>query len=248
VKAPKVAGTGQSGCDDSQSRLERRCEVSCSNRCQNALPVDQHLDAVCLARRSGLGLEAQREANRRFAEANGYDIAAEFCEVETGKGADALDRRPKLAAALKAARKVKCSVVVAKLDRLSRDVAFIAGLMSQRVPFVVAELGPNVDPFTLHIWAALAQQERKMISDRTRAGLAAAKARGKVLGNAALAKANREAAAERADALRPVFVELADLSTRAAAAELDRRGVAMPSGAKWSAMAVLRVRERLARV
>jgi DNA invertase Pin-like site-specific DNA recombinase len=96
--------------------------------------------------RSGLGLEAQREANRRFAEANGYDIAAEFCEVETGKGADALDRRPKLAAALKAARKVKCSVVVAKLDRLSRDVAFIAGLMSQRVPFIVAELGPNVDP------------------------------------------------------------------------------------------------------
>jgi DNA invertase Pin-like site-specific DNA recombinase len=149
---------------------------------------------------------------------------------------------------LKAARKVKCSVVVAKLDRLSRDVAFIAGLMSQRVAFIVAELGPNVDPFTLHIWAALAQQERKMISDRTRAGLAAAKARGKVLGNAALAKANRDAAAERAEALRPIFVELADLSTRAAATELDRRGITTPSGAKWSAMAVLRVRERLARL
>jgi DNA invertase Pin-like site-specific DNA recombinase len=98
----------------------------------------------------------------------------------------------------------------------------------------------------LHIYAACAEQERRKIAERTRQALAAAKARGQVLGNAALAKANRDAAAERAEALRPVFSELAGMSTRAAAAELDRRGIATPSGGKWSAMAVSRVRERIA--
>jgi DNA invertase Pin-like site-specific DNA recombinase len=78
-------------------------------------------------------------------------VAAEFVEVETGKGSDALDRRPQLAAALAAARRLRCPVLVAKLDRLSRDVHFVAGLMVQRVPFLVAELGPDVDPFMLHI-------------------------------------------------------------------------------------------------
>ncbi len=173
-------------------------------------------------------------------------VEQEFCEIETGKGSDALGRRPQLAAALKAARKAKCSVVVSKLDRLSRDVHFISGLMAHKVAFIVAELGPNVDPFTLHIYAALAQQERRMIADRTRAGLAAAKARGVVLGNATLAKINRDAAAERAEALRSVFAELAGMSTHVAAAELDKRGIATPTGAKWSAMTVLRVRKRLA--
>ena len=93
--------------------------------------------------RSGLGLDAQREAIRRFAEAEKLKIAGEHVEVETGKGVDALDLRPQLRAALDKARKLKCPIVVAKLDRLSRDVAFIAGLMAQRVPFVVAELGPD---------------------------------------------------------------------------------------------------------
>jgi DNA invertase Pin-like site-specific DNA recombinase len=195
--------------------------------------------------KSGLGLEAQREAIRRFAEANGMQVAQEFCEVETGKGTDALDRRPQLAAALKAAKRAKCSVVVAKLDRLSRDVAFISGLMAQRVAFIVAELGPNVDPFTLHIYAALAQQERKMISDRTRAGLAAAKARGVVLGNPTLASGNRAAAADRANALREVFTELVSHSAHKAAAELNARGIDTPTGARWSAKTVLRVRSRL---
>jgi DNA invertase Pin-like site-specific DNA recombinase len=86
--------------------------------------------------RSGLGLEAQRTAVARFAEAEGIQILAEFTEVETGKGADALDRRPQLATALAMARKQRCPVLVAKLDRLSRDVAFVAGLMAQRVPFM----------------------------------------------------------------------------------------------------------------
>ena len=91
--------------------------------------------------RSGLGLEAQREAIERFAAAEGCTLARVFVEVETGKGADALERRPKLAAALVEARKSGGAVVVAKLDRLSRDVHFISGLMAQRVPFLVAELG-----------------------------------------------------------------------------------------------------------
>jgi DNA invertase Pin-like site-specific DNA recombinase len=81
-------------------------------------------------------------------------LAAEHVEVETGKGADALDRRPVLRRALAQARKTKCPVIVAKLDRLSRDVAFISGLMALRVPFIVTELGADADPFMLHIYAA----------------------------------------------------------------------------------------------
>src|SRR3954454_3345524 len=104
--------------------------------------------------RNGLGIEAQRAAVARFAEAEGYTIAAEHVEVETGKGADALDRRPDLAAALATARKLRCSAIGAKLDRLSRDVAFISGLMAQKVPFIVAELGADADPFMLHLYAA----------------------------------------------------------------------------------------------
>src|SRR5205823_5810933 len=116
-----------------------------------------------------------------------------FVEIETGKGADALDRRPQLAAALAEARHRHCAVVVAKLDRLSRDVHFISGLMAHRVPFLVAELGPDVDPFILHLFAALAEKERALISTRTRQALAAAKARGVTLGNPKLHVARRSA-------------------------------------------------------
>jgi DNA invertase Pin-like site-specific DNA recombinase len=195
--------------------------------------------------RSGLGLEAQREAINRFAAAEGREVLNTFVEIETGKGADAFDRRPQLAAALAAAKKSKCAVVVSKLDRLSRDVAFISGLMAQRVPFIVTELGSDVDPFVLHLYAALAEKERALISQRTKAGLAAAKARGTVLGNATLAAANRNAAAGRADKLRAVFEELAGLSTRKAADVLNARGVKTPSGKAWSGVLVLRVRRRL---
>jgi DNA invertase Pin-like site-specific DNA recombinase len=118
--------------------------------------------------RSGLGIEAQRATIARFAEAEGLMIIREFVETETGKGSDALDRRPQLAAALAAAKTAKCSVVVAKLDRLSRDVAFVSGLMAQRVPFIVAELGRDADPFMLHLFAALAEKERRLISERRR--------------------------------------------------------------------------------
>ena len=96
--------------------------------------------------RSGLGLDAQRERCAQFVAQNGMDVAEPFMEAETGKGADALDRRPQLAAALAAARRHRGQVLVAKLDRLSRDVPFIAALMAQRMPFLVAELGADVDP------------------------------------------------------------------------------------------------------
>jgi DNA invertase Pin-like site-specific DNA recombinase len=114
--------------------------------------------------KSGLGLDAQRDAIARFAAAEGLDVLAEFVEVETGKGTDALDRRPVLGEALAQAKQAKAAIVVAKLDRLSRDVAFIGGLMAQKVPFVVTELGADADPFMLHLHLA----GRALISERTR--------------------------------------------------------------------------------
>src|SRR5690242_18432566 len=133
--------------------------------------------------RSGLGIEAQRTTIHQFAVNERLTVAGEFTEYETGKGADALDRRPQLAAALAAAKTKKCSIIVSKLDRLSRDVAFVAGLMAQRVPFMVVELGRDADPFMLHLYAALAEKERRLISERTRSALAAKKASGAALGN-----------------------------------------------------------------
>src|SRR6202795_4298938 len=145
--------------------------------------------------RSGLGVDAQRQSLHQFAKAEGLELVREFVEVETGKGSDALDRRPQLKAALAAAKKLKCHVAVAKLDRLSRDVHFISGLMSHRVPFLVAELGPDVDPFVLHLFAALAEKERSLIATRTRQALKAAKARGVTLGNPRLSEARESAVA-----------------------------------------------------
>jgi DNA invertase Pin-like site-specific DNA recombinase len=106
--------------------------------------------------RSGLGIEAQKAAVARFAQQEGIELIDEHTEVETGNGADALAHRPTLSMALAIAKKAKCPVIVAKLDRLSRDVHFISGLMAHRVPFVVAELGADADPFMLHLYAALA--------------------------------------------------------------------------------------------
>jgi DNA invertase Pin-like site-specific DNA recombinase len=207
--------------------------------------------------RSGLGIEAQRDAIQRFAAAEGIELVAEFVEVETGKGSDALDRRPQLAAALSAARRADCPVVVAKLDRLSRDVAFIAGLMAQRVPFLVAELGADPDPFMLHLWAALAEKERAMISQRTRDALARAKANGKRLGNRTnLAEAQAsgrqvqvDQALARAANIMPVIREIqaTGCSTlREVAVVLNRRGIQTPRGGFWTAMSVKRVMDRAA--
>jgi DNA invertase Pin-like site-specific DNA recombinase len=195
--------------------------------------------------KSGLGLDAQRDALARFASVEGFHIVEAFAEVETAKG-DTLARRPQLAAALKVARKLKAPVIVAKLDRLSRDVHFISGLMAHKVPFIVAELGADTDPFMLHIYAALAEKERRLISERTKAGLAAAKGRGVKLGgtNAQSLKAAAEAR-ERAEALRPILGELAGMSARAVAAELNKRKIQTPAGGTWHAVQVIRVRERL---
>ena len=195
--------------------------------------------------KSGLGLEAQRVAVEHFAATEGLHLASAFVEIESGKGADALDLRPQLAAALKLARKQKSSIVVAKLDRLSRDVAFISALMAQRVPFIVAELGADADPFMLHIYAALAEKERRMISARTKAALKAAKARGVVLGNPQLAKRNLERADSYAESLRPIMAKLAHLPSRKIADELTARGVATFRGGSWQSPTVLRLLDRL---
>jgi DNA invertase Pin-like site-specific DNA recombinase len=194
--------------------------------------------------RSGLGLEAQQEALQRFAEAEGFAFAETFTEVESGKYGD--DHRPALAKALERARKAKAPIIVAKLDRLSRDVHYISGLMKHRVPFIVTELGADTDPFLLHLYAALAEKERKLISDRTKAAMKAAKARGIVLGGLRDkgVELQREAQ-ERAEGLRGVFAELANLSARKAAEELNARGVSTPEGGKWYATQVIRVRKRL---
>ena len=197
--------------------------------------------------RSGLGLEAQQAAIARFAEAEGFDLIETFTEIETGKGADALDRRPQLAEALKTARKHKAPIIVAKLDRLSRDVHFISGLMTHRTPFIVAELGADADPFMLHLYAALAEKERRLISQRTKDALAAKKAQGVKLGGLnAKGIANRDEAKARAEALRPILAELSGLSARAIAAELNKRNAPTPNGGPWHSMTVIRVQRRLA--
>ena len=196
--------------------------------------------------RSGLGLEAQREQLARFAEAESLAIAAEYVEVESGKGSDALKSRPQLAAAITAATAAKCAVAVAKLDRLSRDVHFISGLMAHKVPFLVADLGSDVDPFVLHLYAALAEKERSMTSRRTKDALARAKARGVILGNRAQAAANKFAAVSRAAALAEPFAAVAELSAVQAAKALNRDKIATPNGAPWSAKTVIRVRKRIA--
>jgi DNA invertase Pin-like site-specific DNA recombinase len=194
--------------------------------------------------KSGLGIEAQREAIFRFASAEGLEVLAEFVEVESGKGSDALDRRPRLAEALAKAKRAKAPVVVAKLCRLSRDVAFISGLMAQRVPFIVTELGADADPFMLHIYAALAEKERALIADRTRAALAQKKAQGTVLGNRTNLKyaqkkgvaTNRKAADSFASNVLPIVrqIQAAGATThRAIAQALNARGVRTARGGIW---------------
>jgi DNA invertase Pin-like site-specific DNA recombinase len=118
--------------------------------------------------------------------------------------------------------------------------------MKHRVPFIVAELGVDTDPFMLHLYAALAEKERALISRRTKDALAAAKARGVRLGGLnAKGLENQRLAAERAERLRSVFGELAGMSARKAAEELNRRGIEAPAGGKWFATQVIRIRARL---
>ena len=210
--------------------------------------------------RSGLGLEAQHEAIAEFCKRERLDIVKGFVEVESAKG-DTLARRPQLQAALKAARKIKdddygrAPIVVAKLDRLSRDVHFISGLMTEKVPFICADLGADTDPFMLHIYAAFAEKERRMISKRTKDALARARARGVKLGGTNRKSLETAAAAHaRAEELRPVIAEIRsaqpDMSATQIAKELNRLGIATAgraglSGSKWHAQTVIRLLARL---
>lgn len=198
--------------------------------------------------RSGLGLEAQREAVQRFLSAGGWPPLAEYTEVETGKGANALDKRPQLKAALDFARKHKATLVIAKLDRLARNVHFISGLIEQRVPIVAADM-PDADITMLQIYAVMAEREARVIGERTRVALAAAKARGTVLGanGKKLAVKNRAEAVERlapiADRLRAL--KASGLSVRAIAATLNDAGVKSPAGGAWHVSNVHRALTRI---
>ncbi len=205
---------------------------------------------------SGLGIDAQKAIIRAFCEQHGFDLAQTYEEVQTGSGSDAIEARPQLREALAEAKRRGCPVIVAKLDRLSRNVEFIAGLMSRRVKFVVSELGPDIDPFTLHIFAAMAERERTLIAERTKAALRAKRQRGEVLGNLASLpraqalgqKAQATEASERAQSLAALFAELrrAGVTSFLALAEaFNVRGVPTPRGGKWHAASVARIARRL---
>lgn len=175
---------------------------------------------------SGLGLDAQRNAVERFVGGAGGTLIAEYQEVETGKGSDALVKRPTLKAALEFCRRRCAILVIAKLDRLARNVHFVSGLMESRAKFVACDM-PEANELTIHIMAAFAEHEAKRISQRTKEALVAAKARGVVLGAAGAAnlKPNMELRQQTATAfverLRPLFDGMAvrGLSQRAMVAE-----------------------------
>lgn len=149
--------------------------------------------------KSGLGLEAQKDAIERFCLQDGeLTITDWFTEIESGKRvSDTLAKRPQLAAALNRAKQVQGPVIVAKLDRLSRDVHFVSGLMVHGIEFIACELGRQSDPFMLHLFAALAEKERALISQRTTAALAVLKRRGTKLGSPSPHNGSRVAAGLR---------------------------------------------------
>ena len=195
--------------------------------------------------RSGLGLDAQREAVQRHLTSVVGTLLAEHVEIESGKRND----RPELQRALAACRRHKAKLLIAKLDRLSRNVAFIATMMDSGVEFIACD-NPNATRLTLHILAAVAEHEREMIVARTRAALQAAKARGVRLGRHGaerLAPANKAAAVERAKELQPILADLraAGASARQIAAELTKRGVATARGGRWHPTTVGRLLSRL---
>lgn len=215
--------------------------------------------------RSGLGLAAQRFDIEHFGKREGFSVTSWHQDIQTGAGKDAILLRPGLAAALKEARAARCPLIVSRLDRLSRNVHFIAGLMEHKVHFMVAVFGRDVDHFTLHIYASIAQQERKMISERVRAATLIAMSRGRkfglqlrpkswqrhvsALGRAALVRE----ADDRAQAYR-VFIEWALkqpgragklISFRGAALRLNERNIKTPLGGSWRGHHIQRMARRL---
>jgi len=173
--------------------------------------------------KSGLGLAAQRTLIERFL-SDGDEVIAEFVEVQSGKN----DERVELWKAIAHAKKQDAKILIAKLDRFSRKVSFIAGIMEQGIGLVVAEM-PHATDFQLHIFAALAQEERRLISERTRNALAEAKKRGVELGKngKALAAKHRQDADRRAEELRPVVGPMleAGLSLTEIARRLNVMGI-----------------------
>ncbi|SIT35291.1 Resolvase, N-terminal domain protein [Paraburkholderia ribeironis] len=200
---------------------------------------------------SGLGLEAQREAATRFLNGGQWELIGEFVETETGKGFDAIARRPQLRAALEMCRKTGARLLIAKLDRLARNVAFIAGLMESKVKFVAVDM-PEASELTIHILAAFAEHEAKRISERTKDALRAAKARGVVLGatGSANLKPNIEARQRAADdfaaSLSNVLAgfKSAGMTQRAMVEELNALGIKTARGGQWSLIQLQRVLAR----
>lgn len=203
--------------------------------------------------KSGLGLKAQRNAIEGFAAREGLEIADYFEEVESGKVvSDTLQKRPILAEALRAAKVLDCPIIVSKLDRLSRDVHYISGLMVEKVPFIVCELGRGVDPFMLHLFAAIAEKERALISERTKAALGVLKKRGVQLGanNPKVAGLGVAANVARADEFAGQIsrvlegAALESVSLREKARYLNSIGCTTPRGGKWTPIAVSRILKR----
>ena len=202
---------------------------------------------------SGLGLEAQQAAIADYAASVGAEVLETFTEVESGRRKD----RPQLAAAICRAKKEKAKLVVAKLDRLSRNVAFTAQLMDEKLDFVACD-NPHVTPFTIHILAAVAQQEAEATADRTRRALKAAKARGVRLGNpkwkesvAGARTAKSALAAERAERLAAIIRQVSEVAKvkdlSGIARVLEARGIRTPSGkTTWHAKQVGRILARVA--
>ena len=204
---------------------------------------------------SKLGLAARREALERFCQAEGVELVDVVQEVASGKLG--LAERPGLARALQQAKRLgNAPIVVSKLDRLSRNVAMVSGLMQEGIPFIVAELGPDVDSFILHLYAALAEKERKMIGERTRLALQALKAQGVLLGNRTnldearqlAATSNRRNAATFAAKVLPLVQSMRDkgMSFRAIAMELDSLGIKTARGGNWHARTLIDMVERAA--
>lgn len=198
--------------------------------------------------RSGLGLESQRAAVEAYAAGAGLTIVQEFVEVETGKGANALAKRPQLLAALAMAKKIRAKLVLAKLDRLARNVHFISGLMETGVDFVAADM-PHADKFQLHIFAAVAEHEARAISKRTKEALQAAKDRGQVLGKhgAVLAVQRKAEAVERVEPIAGELLALraSGMPMRKMVAALNERGTPSPAGGRWHLANLHRAMKRI---
>jgi DNA invertase Pin-like site-specific DNA recombinase len=204
--------------------------------------------------KSGLGLDSQLAIVNEFCCAENYEVLAHYSETETGSGKDALDKRPILAKALQHAKKEGAVLMVSKLDRLGRNVSFISALMEQRVNFIVTQLGKDADPFMLHLYAALSEKERNLISERTKAALKVLKDNGAKLGNKTnLDDARLLSNATNAEKAKDFALKVGDtirsyrdqgLSMQAIADKLNELGINTARGGSWYASTVANILKR----